>query len=75
MPDTITRRLIARYSTLDPARQLSREAQSGPRREAERAQERLLNRARSWAAHWLPGRPLNDRLINNQDDWRHWCVT
>eukprot|EP00959_Pyramimonas_sp_CCMP1952_P221813 4637360-Pyramimonas_sp.AAC.1 len=60
MPDAIMRRLLAWFPALDPAKQLAREPPSGPRRDAENTQGRLLARARAWAAHWLPDLILRD---------------
>eukprot|EP00959_Pyramimonas_sp_CCMP1952_P118401 2475877-Pyramimonas_sp.AAC.1 len=34
-----------------------------------------MNRARAWAAHWLPNVLLNDPSIDNRDDWMQWCTT
>eukprot|EP00959_Pyramimonas_sp_CCMP1952_P325796 6819330-Pyramimonas_sp.AAC.1 len=75
MPDTIKRCLPAWFPVLDLARQFVREPSNDPRRDAERAQERLLTRVRARASHWLPDILLRDRRIDNRDDWIQWCTT
>eukprot|EP00959_Pyramimonas_sp_CCMP1952_P021379 450897-Pyramimonas_sp.AAC.1 len=74
MPNTIKRRLTGWFPHLDSNRQHTREPPDGPRREAERAQDRLMNRARAWAAHWLPNILLNDPSFDNRDDWMQRCT-
>eukprot|EP00959_Pyramimonas_sp_CCMP1952_P088668 1855379-Pyramimonas_sp.AAC.1 len=34
-----------------------------------------MNRARAWAAHWLPNILLNDPSIDSREDWMQWCTT